>query len=253
MPNSDLNMYQKSVLLPFYCNNCNHLAYLYKSESDLQEIVIEYAESSWQMHQCFSIKGSTVRNPGDSFPNVSWGAGKIIIDYSRQIKRLKSPDLTLGVIIQLPENEEKEEFIKVLTVENNLILLRSTQPEEGLSAGMLIDLSDAKKVGKNKFRIPKVIQTLLPIIEKNRMADKSRNLSLKMSAPDQEQLEAFITLFLKKLSQNNLFPISVVPLKIDSDSTQSYYERKVILPPAYNLKQAIESMAIPDSIRIAIA
>ncbi|MBU2512118.1 hypothetical protein KJ966_12325 [bacterium] len=228
------------------------MAFLYKTESDHNGIVIEYAESSWKRHQCFSIKGSSIWNPEDKFSAISWGGTEIQIDSSKQIKRLKSNNLTLGVIIQLPQREEKDGFIKVLTIENNLILLRSKQPIEDLSAGMLIDLSTTEKVGKNKFRIPSILQVSLPDIGENKIADKNRNLSLKMSANDQEQLEAFFSLFLKNLSQHNLFPISIVPLKIESVSSEIFYRRKIILPPAYNLKQTIESMTIPDAIQIAI-
>lgn len=245
-------MFSQTLLIPFYCNHCHHLSFLLKDEAHPEGIVIEYVQSNWQLHQCFSLKGKNIFSHERGLDSIKWGDKLIPVNYDKKAKRLKSSSPKEGIIVKIPEQDATEKNAKVLTLDNNWLSIDLKTSIEDLSVGMLIDLTDAKKVGKDKHRLQEVKQLTIPEIDVKKELKKSETLSLILDSGDQEKLETFLDQFLAELSTHNLFPISLVPMQIETSGSSISYKRAVTFPPAYNLVRTIELMKIPETIKISL-
>ncbi len=246
-------MFTQTLLIPFYCNHCHHLSFLLKDDAHPVGVAVEHVQSNWQLHQCFSKKGKEIWSHEKQLDFIKWGDKRIPVNFDKKAKRLKSSSPIAGIIIKLPEDGESEESIRILTIDNNLLSIKLKASISDLSVGMLIDLTEAKKIGKDKHRLQEIKQISFPEIDVNKEFKKSETLSLVLESADQEKLETFLDQFLTELSTNNLFPISLIPIQIETSGASVLYKRAISFPPAYNLVRTIELMKIPETIKISLS
>ncbi len=248
-------MQTQKMFIPFYCNNCHQLAFIYKSDGLQETIVLELYKANWRNHLCYSIKKEEIWSHQTDLPVIEWGAREIPVKFHNKSKKTRSNQLNLGVIIELPiisDDNAQKGFFKVLTLENSIVYLRSVEQQQIASAGILVDLSTAKKIGTDKYRVPKIVQVNPEIEKDNLKEDLNSFFSFILSANDQEQLESFVDRFLKMLSQKNLYLESITPLENQPESQSFIYQRKLTVSSAYRLQKAIETMTFPESIRISM-
>ncbi len=244
------------LCLPFFCSNCHHLAFILKRRNADQPEILEYGKSGWEQHLCYKVKGKEIWSHAKNLENVSWGVREIPLQISSRARKSKPSKLTIGVVISLPESgpdKQSQSFAKVLTIEGSLINIRTVHPQAITSAGILIDLTNAKKVGSDRYRLAEIIQVdikALPSPDKETISDYFK---ISLSSYDQEQLEVYIERFLEDLSSHNLFPVSIIPLPNTDENQQTRYSRQIAIPPSSSLQKTIENMTIPHSIRLSIA
>ncbi|MBU3916622.1 hypothetical protein KKA14_13900, partial [bacterium] len=152
-------MVTQDLIIPFYCNYCQNIAYLLKSANQEEIQFLDYFNSSFRQHQCFNIQGKTfLKDPQlKKLMALKWGIQKIPFSLKKSQKG-KQIKFSKGIIVSIPSEELKDRFLEVLTIENSFINVRITSIPDGLSAGMLIDLSDTIRVGPGKFRIKEIRQ-----------------------------------------------------------------------------------------------
>jgi hypothetical protein len=248
-------MYHPEFFIPFYCNHCNQLAFLCKNKENSETNVLEYQKANWQYHLCYKIKGNAIWNHNPNLPAIEWGSSLIPVNYPKRAKKNRQTDYSIGVIVELPdpaETDVKNSFYKVLTTENSVVYIRSVQSQTVPSAGLLIDLSKAKKVGNDKFRIPEILPINVVVDLEKQEKEINEYFKFTLSANDQEQLESFVDRFLKTLSKNNLYLQNIIPLENKAESDQIVYQRRLTVISAYKLQKTIETITFPESIRISI-
>jgi hypothetical protein len=248
-------MDQETLFLPFFCSNCNHLAFIVKQQGEEQPTILEYSDSCWSPHLCYNVKGSAIWSHQRELNRFSWGDRQIPVKFPGKTKTSKSGKLTLGIIVELAEPEENSQspaFIKVTTIEGSLIQVRTVEQQSIPSAGLLIDLKKAKKVGNDKYRLPAIKSAKIDYSLKTDKTPKSDYFKLSLSSFDQEQLEVYIARFLIDLSSHNIFPTSIIPLPISTRDEQTRYSRKIAIPSSANLQKTIKNMTIPESIELSL-
>lgn len=248
-------MHISGLFVPFYCDHCHQLAFLHKNKENLEINVLEYHKANWQHHLCYKLKGTAIWSHNPNLPAIEWGVPLIPINFPKRVKKNRQNGFSIGVIVELPdpiETDLKNRFYKVLTMENSVIYLRTVQSQTLPSAGILIDLSKAKKVGNDKFRIQEILP-LNPSLDLE-VEGKETNECFKftLSANDQEQLESFVDRFLKTLSKSNLYLQNIIPLENKTESDQTVYQRRLTVISAYRLQKTIETITFPESIQISI-
>ena len=247
-------MKTEELFIPFFCNNCQQLAFIYKQSSEQALQVIEFYKNAWNPHLCFNAKGDSIWSHDPSLAKLEWGVQRIPVNFPSKPKKKRHDEPSLGVVIELPQQEDSEEspsFLKVLTMQGSVAYVRRTRKADLTSAGILIDFSQAKKIGNDKYRVSEFIQ-IHPQLEPDESDNQADVFCFTLSARDQEQLESFVDRFLQNLSKNNLYLQYIIPLEIKPDRSDTPYQRKLAVSSAYKLKKAIETFTFPESIQISV-
>ncbi|MCG8334808.1 MAG: hypothetical protein MJE63_09845 [Proteobacteria bacterium] len=247
-------MQNQDMFVPFFCNNCGQLAFICKKSDTPDIVVLEFDNASWKIHQCFAAKGENIWSHHSELIMIEKDANQIPVKFPGKSKKGRLNQLSYGVLIGTPQHTEDNQqlFVQILTVEGSLIQLRSVEPLNTAFVGMLVDLSAAKKIGTDKFRVNKLTPFTPEITGDKPDEDINRFFSFKVSANDQEQLESFVDRFIGMLSQKNLYLVNITPLQILSENGSSTYQRQLTAPSALRLQKAIANMAFPESIRISV-
>ena len=245
-------MLLKDLLIPFYCDNCSRLAFLFKAENSGDAPVLEFSDSMWRDHQCFKIKGPEIWKNSSVITTLNWGIEEIPFKGIKLSKTSKETQLSAGVLLSIVESKKYKGFYPTLNLDNQLIFVRSIEPVTCNSAGILIDLTSAKKVGQGKYRIKCFEQVDVKPMLVNSDQSKQTYLGLSISTKDQEQLERFVDKFLEQLSRGNLFSHAIIPIANEMVEGEFLYRRKLLLPTAKNLQKTIENLAIPEAIQIDV-
>ena len=247
-------MQNQELFIPFFCNNCGQLVLINKKPATSNISVFEFSNASWRNHQCYSAKGKAIWSHQPGLPAIEWGANQIPVKFPKKSKKGRQSQLSYGVVVGLPQepDDNQQILLKVLTIEGSLVQLRSVEPLNTESAGILVDLTSAKKIGTDKFRVNSLTQITVDVASDRQDEDINKFFSFNVSANDQEQLESFVDRFIGMLSKKNLYLVNITPLQILPENGSSIYQRQLTAPSAMRLQKAIENMAFPESISISI-
>ncbi len=247
-------MQNLELFIPIFCNNCGQLVFINKKPDAPNIGVLEFSNTSWKNHRCFSAKGEAIWSHHPELHALEWGTKQIPVKFPKKSKKGKQNHLTYGILVDVPQkpDDNQQLFLQILTIEGSLIQLRSVEPLNIASAGILVDLSSAKKIGTDKFRVNRLTQVTIDIANDKLDEDINKFFSFKVSANDQEQLESFVDRFIGMLSQKNLYLVNITPLQILAEKGSSIYQRKLTAPSAIQLQKAMENMTFPESIQISI-
>ncbi len=246
-------MVTQELIIPFYCNYCQNIAYLLKTADQEELQFLDYFDSSFRQHQCFNIQGkSFLEDPQlKKLIALEWGIQKIPFSLKKSQKG-KQNRFSMGIIISIPAKDEKDRFLDVLSIENSLIRVRIPSVPDELSAGMLIDLSDANRIGSGKFRIKEIRQVPLTKDIDQSQPQAKEYFQLSLSAYDQEQLEVFINRFSKNLVNQQSPPCSIIPMRISNTGQKTQHIRQVTINSEVDMMKKIKSLNIPEFIQISI-
>ncbi len=246
-------MFVQQIVLPFHCNSCQNLAFLYQSDNNLNPQVLEYVDASWRKHRCAVIKKAKILDDIllKQLSSFRWGIQNIPFSYNKT-EPLKRDIPRMGVIISIPAQTEENQLIKIISLENILIEIKIPPQIEGLSAGMLIDLTNVIRIGRGKFRVKEIKQVLIPEEGDFDTSVDDEYYLLSVSADDQEQLEGFVNRISGMLLKMNSLPCNIIPLPITEVDKTTRYHRQLTLVSQQDLIKNFENITIPESIRIAV-
>ena len=245
-------MLTHELVIPFICAYCQNIALLFKPENESGIQLLDFFNSRWRQHTCATIKGKSLFDDNliKALSELKWGIRKIprIAGLNQKTRQKR---LSKGIILSIPQDGEQH-FIKVLTLENTLIDIKTVKKSTDLSAGLLIDLSGAVRTGHRKFRLSKITQLLMRD-ELNQSSDTQKEFyQFLLTANDQEKLEVFVDRLTKTLLKQKSSPYSVVPTPITRSEAIEYHHRRVIIRSEPDILKNVENISLPESFRISI-
>lgn len=243
-------MFTQEILFPLHCRSCGNLSYLFIPADGKDIRVLDHLNNTWIEHSCCRFKGHDACYSQSRIRHLEWGIRKLGFEPRKQaVSRSLHPS---GVVLELPDDNNTQGFLRVLTLDGKTLDLRVVTPEKNISAGMLIDLTNAGKIGKGKYRVNEIRQIPIALDSSEPYPIDSEFVALSASAADQEQLEAFINRLKNYLITINAYPVSIIPTRLEKRNDQTVYQRIVMLPPKHNLVATLEKYTVSDSIEVAI-
>jgi len=247
-------MHKKELVIPFYCFSCGNLSFVHRQNGQEQTNIIDYAADEWKVHTCYSIhpKRFTDSQHIQNLQSVDWGSDRLPFVHRIQPENRRQRKFSFGIVISLPPRSSKDQYFKVLTLENSIVEIRTVQKEIPDSCGRLIDISDMVRIGKGKYRQASIKYGTVSEYQKMSSRALRDVYQIKVSSNDQEQLEAFINRLLKAFLSRQISPLSIVPLKITKEAQKKVHHRQITIPPDSDFYVTIEKTDVPEFIHFSV-
>jgi len=246
-------MPKKQLIIPCYCNHCQHLSFLTREESTGQYRMMDFIGETWTQHACAQIHPETVERlvKQHRCDNLAPEPELIPFQYQGESTARRREPLTVGIIVKLVRSDDKQ-TAEVITPHNQFLNIRVVDPTRSLHAGKALNLKKAIKVGKGKYRLEKA-ELLTPDRKSSTLKKRSDPFyHLLLNAKDQEKLETFVNRLLAICKKARTLPANILLLPIVKSDNEQIFNREIRLPLNSDLLLQIEKLTIPESIQISV-
>lgn len=242
----------QDLIIPLYCSNCQNVIFVHHPQNSSEVRLLDYFEGGWRQHPCIGILGNAFLEHDDiqNRLKLKWGIEKIPF-FKKKDQRTRQLKFSAGIIISLPTKEDKNAFFQVLTLEGNIIDIKIKSVPSDISAGILIDLKAASRVGPGKFRLPELTQLAVPNENDIKAAQPKEYYHLSLSTQNQEQLEVFTSRLTNILLKQKSPPLCLIPLQIETTPQGSIYRRQVTIYSESGFLKKVEKINFPETIQFS--
>ncbi len=246
-------MTKKQLIIPHYCQSCQHLTFLLREAEPFQFSLLDYKMGSWEPHSCTQINPELTEEilQQNRYQELDESPQTIPFKHQPSSQSKKRMPLTVGVVLDIIVNNENR-TVTVINPENQLINVRILDSTRITTAGKSIKLNNAVRIGKGRYRLNQV-EFINPRkkIPKKQSPSKSY-YQLILRAKDQEKLETFINRLVTVCTKNRSLPINIVPVPIIQENNEQIFQREMNLPLESYLLQKIEKITVPESVQVTV-
>ncbi len=246
-------MPKKQLIIPHYCQSCQHLTFLLRESEPFQFSLLDYKKGLWEPHSCAQIRPGLTEEirQQNKYQELDESPQTIPFKHQPSSQSKKRVPLTVGVVLDISVKDENR-AITVVTPENQLIEVRVLDSTRTITAGKSIKLKNAVRIGKGKYRLKQAefIDPRKKTVKKQ--STPKSHYQLILSAKDQEKLETFINRLVSVCTKNRSLPINIVPVPIIQENDGQIFQREMNLPLESHLLQKIEKITVPESVQVTV-
>jgi len=245
-------MPKKQLIIPHYCQSCQHLTFLLREAKPFQFSLLDYKKGSWEPHSCTQIHTGLTEEilQQNSYQELDESPQTIPFKHQPSSQSKKRLPLTVGVVLSNSVGD-KSQTVTIVTPENQVVDVRILDNTRTVTAGKLIKLHKAVRIGKGKYRL-KLLEFSNPRQKTPPHSAPKSHYQLILSAKDQEKLETFINRLVSVCTKNRTLPINIVPVPIIQEDSEQIFQREMNLPLESPLLHKIEKITVPESVQVAV-
>ena len=218
-----------SFTIPIHCPKCSQLTFLITKREAGENHLLSFSNDEWRHHGCLhSINDDKLKN--EAVEQALEGKKQLVrlnfmpADAGRP---LKNRPLTVGVILEFNRLESKTN-LTILTPEEQVIQVRLTDNTSPLSAGLVVNLANLKRVGPNRYRLKEIEEIdLLKLVKTIADSETQAIIQCYLSALDLERLEMNLNRLIDYMDKEQQCVLNVIPKSLFKTRKGLHFSREV--------------------------